>query len=250
MIRRLAAGVVLAAAPLSAQSASGGPDLWSGQAELSGSVFFGNNPQTVVTTRGALARGDSLYSLRSDARFIYGEATLEGDDRVTRRGWVGNVALDLMPFGANTPFLQAGYESSFEKRIRSRLNWGVGHKATLVRSTRSLVDVSLAILTERSAELDAESELHVRQLGRWSARVRGRRAMGERFTLAHETLYRPETAATSQFTIASSSSAQVRLTRRTALSLTLLDNYDSTARARGARVNNDGSLVAGLRADF
>jgi hypothetical protein len=250
-MRTLRAGALLALLlPVAALAQDGGPDVWSGQAELGGSVFFGNNPQTLVSTRGMLARGDSLMALRADVRFTYGEAEVDGDDEVTRRGWVSTLSLDLMPHGANSPFLLGGYETSLERRIQSRVNWGVGHKVTFHRTPAALLDVSLAILTERSAEVDAEDAVRLRQLGRWSTRLRGKRDVNDRFSLSHETFYRPETGAPRQFTVTSTSSANLKLTKRTLLSLTLLDNYDSTAEERGARTNNDGSLVAGLKADF
>ena len=58
----------------------------------------------------------------------------------------------------------------------------------------------------------------------------------------------PSTAAASRFLIRSTTEAEYAVREGVALSVSLLDNYDSEAIARGARVNNDGQLRFGVSA--
>jgi hypothetical protein len=52
------------------------------------------------------------------------------------------------------------------------------------------------------------------------------------------------------FTLTSRTSLAYKMTTSLALQASFLDNYDSEARDRGARSNNDGELLFGLSATF
>ena len=87
-------------------------------------------------------------------------------------------------------------------------------------------------------------------LARWSARLRGDRKLSTRVNVAHETFYRPEYNSSERFTLSSSTSVGYQMTRFAQLKASFLDNYDSGARGRGARSNNDGQVVVGALTGF
>ena len=247
-------GAATAAAVASAAPAKPAPPprkRWKTEADVSGNLLFGNTTQSIITTRNALTWSDSALALKSELRFTYGQAA--GADRrafVNRRSWLFTLSSDLWPHARQSAFLTGSYESSFERRIRSRTNAGVGHKIAFVRTPRSRLDVSLAILAERSALLTSAGLVTENDLARWSARFRADRKLNERISLTHETFYRPEYDSLERFTFSSSSSVGYQLARFAQIKVSFLDNYDSGARGRGARSNNDGQVVVGALTVF
>ena len=252
----LAATLLAAAArPAAAQVAEAGvpgedESAWASVVELAGSLFFGNEPQTVLTTRARTTHADSTYEFGADVRFVYGEAGTDGERTVSQRLWFGSVNLDLWPFASQSPFLLGTVESSLARRVDVRVSAGVGHKLTFVENARALANLSLAVLGERSRLPTAEGGTLTESLARLSARVRLRRKVGTRAELGHETSFRPELEALQRFTFTNSSSASYRMNERLQMKLTYLDSYDSESRARGARSNYDGQVVLGVSADF
>jgi hypothetical protein len=223
---------------------------WKRTLELAGSLFVGNKPQTVLTTRVKSSHADSTFEMGADVRFTYGETSQEGAREVSQRHWLGSVNLDLWPFAAQSPFVLGTIESSLERRIELRVSGGVGHKFTFVDNKQSLANFSIAILAERSrfpATAEGVSEQH---LARFSARMRLRRKMGERTSVSHEAFFQPEYANLDRYTLSNNLSATYRLNDVVNLKLNYLDNYDTEARGRGARSNYDGQLVVGVQADF
>lgn len=238
----------VAVAPLAGQE----DDRWTVSGELGASLFFGNTEQATLTSRLSAEMADSVRELSADGRFSYGEATdAEGSDFVIKRSWEVGVAYDHHPFERWSPFVMGQLESSFEKRIEQRFNVGAGAKYTFDRTPRRRVDVSVALLAEQTNPSDelasAESEL----LARWSTRLRARRSLAdERLTVSHETFYRPEFSALSDFTLTSTTSASFQLNEVVALKVTFVDAYDSEAVSRGARTNNDGQLFFSVLSSF
>jgi hypothetical protein len=221
---------------------------WDLQAEMSGSLFFGNTSQTVFSTRGAVGRSDSAVALKSEVRFTYGEATDEEEERdhVTKRAWLATVSVDLRPYDAVSPFVVGNVESSLEKRIDVRYSAGVGNRLQVVRSPGSDVNVSLALLGEWSRLAAPPAVPAEDALVRWSARLRLRHDFTEHLTLQSETFYQPELESVARYTMSSSSSIGYRMRSWATIKLSVLTNYDSEARARGARTNNDGQMVVGV----
>ena len=244
----LALACLLTSASLEAQDVSRRME-----AELSASLFFGNTEQTLALMRTALERSDSSYALRSELRFNYGETEDDSGDRhVSRRSWLGTLNLDWRPLDAQSQFVLAMVESSLEKRIDLRYSGGVGQKVALVRGERTLVDISLALLAERT--LTAETPTGVENpnelLARWSARFRARHEFSDRVSFRSETFYRPTFDAAGRFTVTTATSIGYQMARFLQLRIAFQDNYDSEARSRGARTNNDGELVIGLLSEF
>ncbi|MGH7664444.1 MAG: DUF481 domain-containing protein [Gemmatimonadaceae bacterium] len=217
------------------------------EVEVSASLLFGNTRQALATTRAAFERIDSSYAFISDARFNYGEATTpEGIDYVSKRSWLGSTNLDFRPFADVSPFLLGTIESSLERRIDLRYSAGAGSKFNLVRSERTNTDLSLALLAERSILPDSALGTVTRTLARWSARFRAEHELADRIAFTSETFYRPEVASFGDFTFSTSNSLGYQLTEQINIRVSFVDNYDSEARSRGARTNNDGEIVFGV----
>jgi hypothetical protein len=223
------------------------PRRWTGTAQANGSVLFGNSDQRVLGGRGTLARADSVMRLDLSAQVLYGDTEVDGERReVTKRLWFGALSLDYRPDARVSPFVSATVESSFEKRIAARYSVGVGAKQTFVRTERSEASLSVALLDERTVPQPAAPAPDVTRLTRWSARARVRHALDERLRVSHVTFWQPTARAVSSFLVRSTTEAEYAVTRSMGVSLSLLDSYDSEARARGARVNNDGQLLFGV----
>ena len=228
---------------------SAGEQRWSGSAQLNGSLLFGETEQRAVGTRTALSRADSVLEFSGSLQTLYGEASLIDEPRrVVKRLWLGSLTADWRPEARWSPFLLATLESSLEKRLARRYNTGIGVKYTLVRSDESEVSLSLALLDERVMPDSAGAESS--RLTRWSSRLRIRRSFSERTRFSHITFWRPSATAIDRFVVQSSTELAVSLSRRTALTVSFLDNYDSEAISRGARRYNDGQLLLGLVANW
>ena len=255
MTPRAAARSLLPVVVAAAAAAPGGaqePDLWTVEGELGASLFFGNTEQATLTSRLGAAMADSTRELDAAAAFTYGEASdADGDDFVIKRSWEVGLTYDHHPFETVSPFVMGKLESSFEKRIEQRYNVGAGAKYTFDRRPQQRVDVSLALLAERTNPADQAPAAETELLARWSTRLRGRRTLAdERVTVTHETFYRPEFAEVSDFTLATTTSLSFQLNEVVALKLTFVDSYDSEAEARGARTNNDGQLFFSVLSSF
>jgi hypothetical protein len=129
----------------------------------------------------------------------------------------------------------------------------VGGKVGVVEgSDATRLELSLAVLAERTfpterALDDADDELEAI----WLARVRARRELSEgRVTLQSETRYQPTFDRIDDFTLTSTSSLAFALTEVVSLKLTFVDNYDSGAIERGARINNDGQFFVSVLSAF
>ena len=149
----LLASLLIAPRRLAAQEAGSRakpPSAWKRTVELAGSLFLGNKPQTVLTTRGRASHADSTYELGADFRFIYGSATEDGNHFVSQRSWLGALNLDFWPHARQSPFLLGTVESSLERRIDLRTSGGVGHKITFADRPAAGASLSLAVLGERT----------------------------------------------------------------------------------------------------
>jgi len=228
---------------------------WKSHVEASASVFFGAVSQRLAVFGTSLSHADSSFETSGSFQFRYGEAAdADRDQFVSARSWLSSVSLDATPFATVSPFFFGTAESSLEKRIRTRVSGGSGAKWTFASSDRTNASISLAALAEYTRPLGepsaSVSPTADQTLWRWSWRVKGSRRMGERMTVSHVTFYRPVIDAPSRYTITTNTSVALGLTERMGLSLSLVDNYDSEARQRGAPSNNDGQFLVGLQADF
>jgi len=221
------------------------------ETELGASLFFGNTQQVTFTNRSQASRADSVMEVALGWDVTYGEATAEsGDTFVNRRSWIGLGSLDFLPHSPLSPFLFGTLEASLQKRIDRRFSGGAGAKLTFIRSDVGLLDLSAAVLAERTtprADPPVPSELQAR----WSVRSRARRAFDEdRLALAAEALYVPAFDDPGDFTFRGATSLSFALSSVVSLKVSFVDEYDSGARGRGARTNNDGQLLFSILSRF
>jgi len=253
-LRRAAAPValVLALAPvvLAAQVAPArGP--WSGTAEAAASFFQGNVDQRALFSKLELGRADSSLQLRGSLSFGYADAARDSLPRaVAKRTWLGALSLDYRPFHHLSPFLFVNYESSYEKRILDRMGVGVGGKAVLLQNDATEASVSLAMLAERLRPSRLAPVTDPSSVARWSGRARVRHQFDARLKVSHTTFWQPLVSDLQRFTVNSTSELSYAVRQSTSLTLSYLALYDSAARARGARSNNDAQLLLGIKTGF
>jgi len=222
---------------------------WSGSVQANGNLLFGDTEQRTFGGRTTLARADSALEFSGALQTLYGEASIAGGDRtVIKRLWLGSVNADWHPRARWSPFVLATLETNLEKRVASRYNAGAGVKYTVSRAEEAELSLSVALLDERVRALGPEAAAS--RLTRWSTRLRVRQPLGERARLSHVTFWRPSATAIDRFLVQSTTELSVGLSARTALTVSLLDIYDSEAVGRGARSYNDGQLLLGVTASW
>ncbi len=244
-----AIALLLTSASAHAQEAASEASRWSGTAQVNGSLLFGDTEQRVAGARGTLSRADSVVEWNSSLQTLYGEASLaDGNRLVVKRLWLGSLTADWRPNSVWSPFVLATVETNLEKRIASRYNAGAGVKYTVISTDRTDLSLSAALLDER-VRIDREGAT-VTRLTRWSTRFRVRHQFDDRTRFSHTTFWRPSATAIERYLVQSNTEFAVGVTRRTALTLSVLNNYDSEAIGRGARTYNDGQLLLGLSASW
>jgi hypothetical protein len=228
---------------------------WSTTVEASANVLFGNAQDRLFASRVQLGRADSTLEVRSDARFTYAESTVDAGQRVVRgRTALASLATDYRPFARYSPFWFGSVEASLQQRIERRYSTGAGAKLTFYRQKQNEASVSLAVLAERTQQRDdapaAADPSRARWLNRWSLRARTRHQLSRTARFTHTTFYQPVLDEIARYTVSSTTTLAGSLTSKLSLTATFHDTYDSEARARGARSNNDGQLLFGLSATF
>jgi hypothetical protein len=234
----LAAGT--AAAPLQAQTNRP----WKYDAELGASMFFGASQQTAVLIRNRVDWSEDRLEFSAGGGFDYGEARdADGESFVNKRSWSVETSADYLPGGRASPFIFATSEGSYERQIDLRISGGAGGKYRFIDSDRARLDASLAALLERTDPRIRDGvEPAVTTSGRWSGRLRGRRALGDAAELQLLTYFRPNMSDFGDRTWDVTASAQYSLSDALGLRMSLVNRYDSLARTRGARANHDGRL--------
>lgn len=224
---------------------------WQKEVEAGGTMLFGNTQQRLATLRTMGTHADSAYEMRAEVRFAYGEAANDSGQRfVNARSWVISTSFTHQPFAHLSSFAFSTTETSLQQAIRWRNSLGAGAKYTLYREGDNRLDVSGALLGERTTPTALGRFVAERNVARWSARVRGRRRMDERLLLTHETFYQPQVNAPDRYTVRTHSGATLQLTKVVGVQLSVSDSYDSIAILRGARSNHDGQMVFGVLGKF
>ncbi len=241
-------GWLCAAHPIAAQSAV----QWRVEGELGASVFFGNRDQATVTSRAQMERADSSYEFSTKADFAYGEATDDaGVAFVNKRSWSVGSNVDYHPFSRVSPFIFGTVQSSFEQKIGLRYDVGAGGKINIVRNDVSRVDFRGALLVEQTRSADQNGVGGDKTLARWLGVLRVRRTLDEgRITFNCETSYQPVFDDLGDYTVDFESSIAFQLSEVISLKLSLVDKFDSGAKDRGARTNNDGQLFFSVLSSF
>ena len=226
---------------------------WSGTVEANGSLFFGNVRDRLFGARVHAAKADSTLEVKADARWSYADAARDDEERrVSGRTAFASLGADYKPFARYSPFWFGSIESSLQQRIDRRLSTGFGGKLTFYRQKSNDASVSLAVLAERtSPRVDAgAADVPDVVRRRWSVRGRVRQAITETISLSHTTFYQPALTRVNRFTVSSNTALAAKMTTKVSFTATLVDIYDSEARARGARKYNDGQLLFGLKTEF
>ncbi|GMV10132.1 MAG TPA: DUF481 domain-containing protein [Gemmatimonadaceae bacterium] len=246
---RLAVAAILIATPATMQGQ--GKKRWSGVVEASASLFQGNTDQRAILTKGELGHADSTWQLRGGVTFGYADAARDTLPRnVTKRTWLGNVALDYRPFDHLSPFLFVNYESSYEKRVLDRVGVGVGGKAVLMQSGSTEANVSLAMLAERLRPSRLSPDTETVSAARWSGRARFKHQFDPRLKLSHTTFWQPRVSDLESFTVNSTSELSFAVRQSTSFTISYQSLYDSAARGRGAQSNNDAQVLFGVKTGF
>ncbi len=216
-------------------------------------MLYGESAQRVLGARGGISRADSLLEFSAALQTLYGDASLDSSPRqVVKRLWLGSLTADLKPHARWSPFLLATVETNLEKRIASRYNAGLGVKYTARRTSATDLSLSVALLDEQIRSMRPGDSVPERtsRLTRWSTRLRVRHALSERTRVSNVVFWRPSATALNRYLVQAQHEVAVGLSQRTALTLTLLNIYDSDAVARGARRYNDGQLLLGVMAGW
>ena len=244
----------LAAASLGAQAPS---QVWERSLEVSGNYLYGNTEQAILSMRSGVVRNDSTIAVRVDTRFLVGVSDRTGNGRVMdRRSWVVSSSIDFNQYDRQSQFFFGSLEQSHELRIDSRISGGIGQKLSVKHDSVTRFDVSLGVLGERSVLPQAQqqgapvpSDLTT-QLVRLSGRLRYRRSLGARLGVDHTTWYRPEARAFDRYLASSVSAMSYAVGKRSQLRLTLQNDFDSLARSRGSRSNQNGQVLFGASTKF
>jgi hypothetical protein len=223
---------------------------WKYDAELGASVFFGASQQAAVLIRNRLDWSEDRLEFSASGGFDYGEAKdRDGDRFVSKRAWSVETSGDYLPGGRASPFIFATAEGSYERQIDLRTSGGAGAKYRFIDSERSRLDASVAALLERTAARARDGgESEVAAIGRWSGRVRARRAMGTAAEVQLVTFFRPNMSDFDDHTWDLTASMQYALSDLLGLRVSLVNRYDSLAESRGARANHDGRLFFSILA--
>ncbi|HET6679943.1 MAG TPA: DUF481 domain-containing protein [Gemmatimonadaceae bacterium] len=224
---------------------------WTGNAEAALSFFSGNTNQRSLFAKTGVSRKDSVMEWKSDLSFSYADADRDSLPReVTRRTWLGSLAVDFHPYARFSPFMFGTWEASYEKRILDRVGLGIGGKIVIIRNDATLTDFSLAMLSERTRPSDRATDPSITSFARWSSRFRARHKFDDRLSASHETMYQPRVTAVDSYTLKSTTGLAYQLRESTNLTISYMANYDSEAIARGARSNDDGQLLMGVKTTF
>lgn len=247
---RVLACALLAASPAVAAAAQESP-AWKTRAELGASVFFGNTSQIALTTAASAERASDALGLVSRLTYTYGESTdADGNTSVNTRSWNIGTDIDLDPASPVNAFVRGKVESVFEKKIDLRWNVGGGAKVQFLRGPMGGAEFSLAIVAERTKPREEVNQPTV-TVAKWSSRFVFTREMASgRVTFASETSYEPEFDRLGTFTLSLRNALAFQLTEGFALQVSVRDAYDSQAKSRGARTNNDGQLFFSVVSTF
>jgi hypothetical protein len=224
---------------------------WTGSIEAAASLYQGNTDQRALFTRTELGRADSTLQLRGSLSFGYADAARDSVPRVvSKRTWLGAVALDYRPYDHLSPFLFVNYEASYEKRVLDRVGVGLGGKAVILHTSATEANISLAMLAERLRPTSLSPDLAIVSAARWSGRARFRHQFDPRLKLSHTTFWQPKVSDLESYTVNSTSELSLAVRQSTSFTVSYLALYDSAARDRGAHSNNDAQLLFGVKTGF
>ena len=229
---------------------------WERSVEVNGNYLYGNTEQAILGIRTGILRNDSTLAVRVDTRYTIGViAGADGNRTMDRRSWLLSANADFQQYGKESQFVFASVEQSLELRVDRRVSIGVGEKVSFIRNDTTRFDASLGLIGEHSrlpirGAANAPASVATATLARLSARVRYRRTLTHRVGFDHVAWYKPQIRSPDRWLGSSSTVLSYVLTRRTGLTLTLHNEYDSQARSRGVRSNMTGQILLGASSKF
>lgn len=246
----LLAAFVLLPFSLSAQEEEDSVE-WGVEGEAGVSVFFGASDQTTVNAALGLVRRSPRWESENGLAYLYGEATdLEGKTSVIKRSWSAASMLNYRGFQRVNPYAFGSAESSYQKKIDLRLKGGAGAKLTARETETTRLDFAVAILAEQTFK-DTEDNGDGELLARWTGAFNLRRSFSEdRTVFEAKADYNPVFDEFANYTIDAETSIAFKLSEIISLKLSVVDQYDSRAKERGARDNNDGQVLFSVLAAF
>jgi len=205
---------------------------WDMRAELAFTDQSGNRSLQVFT--GGF---NASHRHREDFRFDVGLESRYGrsDGEMVTRNDRLDVAFDLTPDEAWSPFLFAEGERDPIRQLHLRLNGGGGAKYTAARRPdgSEALSISMALLhsferrtpQEEPADPDA---LLTRSLARWSTRIRAGHEVRRGTDVTHRTYYQPVWDDLADYLLRSETGLRFSLTERVAMSMVYQWNRDTS----------------------
>lgn len=216
---------------------------WTLEAELGGTVFFGNKSQSQFTSKTELEVVLARVELGTEIEFTYGiSENKQGETVVSRRNWNVDHALDFRPEALWRPFLAGAIQSNFQKKIDARYQAGVGFKYDQQEDRNNRTEFSVAVLGEKTDARSPSSSIDEGSRARWSSNARIRRTFFEEDRLGIDVQgeYQPVFDEVGNYTWEAAGSLTLNLTEVVGLRMSTKLEYDSRAVARGAKTNQDG----------
>ena len=205
---------------------------WDMRAELAFTDQSGSRSLQVFT--GGF---NASHRRREDFRFDIGVQSRYGrsnGEMVTRNDRL-DIAFDLTPDEAWSPFLFAEGERDPMRQLDLRLNGGAGAKYTAARRPdgSEALSISMALLhsmERRTPPVDtAETTAQLsRNLARWSTRVRAGHEVRRGTEVTHRTYYQPVWDDLADYLLRSETGLRFSLTERVALSMVYQWNRDTS----------------------
>ena len=252
------AGAASAVVASVAEAGAPAPGVWAWERslEVAGNYLYGNNEQAVFSTRTSVARRNARWEMRLDGRFLVGASNRAGDRVMDRRSWLVGANVDYRPNDLWSEFFLASAERSFELRVDRRVTAGAGVKYVIDCDTIYRLDMSVALLGEANAlpqpvaGQTGAAPIVRNELARLSGRLRYRNQFTDRLNFDMVTWYRPELAALDRFLASGTVGVQYQVNRIAGLRFSVQHDYDSLARSRGARSNQNGQVLVGVNTRF
>ena len=230
-------------APGSAHAQDEAERNWTLEAELGGTVFFGNKPQSQFTSKTEFELVLASFELGTEIEFTYGiSENKKGETVVSRRNWNVDHALDFRPEALWRPFLSGAVQSNYQKKIDARYQAGVGLKYDQQENRNNRVEFSVAVLGEKTDVRPSAGSIDEGSRARWSSHARIRRTFFEEDRLGIDVQgeYQPVFDEVGNYTWEAAGSLTLNLTELVGLRMSTKLEYDSRAVARGAKTNQDG----------